>query len=150
MPPIIDIDPVSGREILLMDAFAYNGQYEVKATGYRGTATAGATTNLDFAIGAEDRYINGLALILKNHAAEDLVGLQIVDVDNIFGAGAGYVLKTFGTNWNVDDSQQLQGKDSFNYAAKIPAGVYVRLIYESTGGTNVLVKLNLQLHKKVA
>lgn len=147
---VVDIDPVTGREILLIDAFAYNGQYEVKATGYRGTAAAGTTTNLDFAIGAEDRYINGLALILKNHAAEDLVGLKIVDVDNVLGYGAGLVLKTFGTNWNVDDSQQHQGKDSFNYAAKIPAGVYVRVVYESTGGTNVLVKLNLLLHKKVA
>ena len=147
---VVDIDPVTGRQILLMDAFAYNGQYEVKATGYRGTAIAGETTNLDFAIGAEDRYINGLALILKNHASEDLLGLQIVDVDNIFGAGAGYVLKTFGTNWNVDDSQQHQGANHFNYAAKIPAGVYVRLIYVSTGDTNVSVKLNLQLHKKVA
>lgn len=147
---IVDIDPVTGREILLMDAFCYNGQYEVKATGYKGTATAGMTTNIDFPIGAEDRYINGLALILKNHAIDDTVGLQIVDVDNVLGYGSGAVLKTFGTNWNVDESQQHQGANSFNYAARILAGVYVRVVYVSTGGTDVLVKLNLLLHKKVA
>lgn len=144
-------DPVTGREILLVEAFAYNGQYEVKATGYRGTATKNTTTNVDFAVGAEDRYMNGLALMLVNHAEADTIGLQVVDVDNVLGYGAGLVLKTFGLNWNVDHTQSHQGQNAFNYVAKLPAGVYIRLVYVSTGTTDdVVVKVNLLLHKKIA
>lgn len=149
MPPITT-DPATGREILLVEAFAYNGQYEVKATGYRGTAAAGVTTNIDFAVGAEDRYMNGLTLILHDHAEADTIGLQVVDVDNVLGYGAGVVLKTFGLNWNVNHTQANQGQNAFNYVARLPAGIYVRVIYNSTGGASVVVKLNLLLHKKIA
>lgn len=146
---LIDTDPLTGREILLFEAFAYNGQYEVKATGYRGTATAGATTNLDFAIGAEDRHMSGSALILQNHAEADTIGLSVVDVDNLLGYGAGRVLKAFGTNWNVDETVSTQIPHSFNFVAKINAGFYLRVAYTSTGATNVTVKLNAVMHKKV-
>ncbi len=147
MPLVLDPD---GREVQVFDAFAFNGNYEVKATGYKGTAPAGVTTNVDFAIGAEDRYINGIKLLLKNHAEEDTIGLQIVDKDNVLGYGAGLVLKVFGLNWNVDAEKSDQGQNVFNYAARIPAGVYIRVVYVSTGATDVKVKLNLLLHKKTA
>lgn len=145
----VDIDPITGREILLFEAFAYNGQYEVKATGFHGTATAGATTNLDFAVGAEDRHMSGLSLILKNHAEADTIGLSVVDVDNILGYGAGVVLKTFGITWGVDETVSTQIPHSFNFVAKLNAGFYIRVAYTSTGATNVTVKLNAVLHKKV-
>ena len=145
-----DIDPATGREIILMEAFAYNGQYEVKGTGFRGVATAGTTTAIDFAIGNEDRHINGLRLILVNHAEADTIGLQVVDVDNVLGYGAGLVLKTFGIAWNVDSEKADQGRDLFNFVAKLPAGVYIRVNYVSTGGNSVIVKLNASLHKKIA
>jgi hypothetical protein len=146
MPAVVD---EQGREVLVMDAFAFNGNFEVKATGYKGTAPFGATTALDFAVGAEDRYINGLRMFLKNHAEADTIGLQVVDVNNVLGYGAGLVLKTFGINWNVDETQSDQGQSVFNYAARLPAGVFVRLNYTSTGAVDVVVKLNLLLHKKV-
>jgi hypothetical protein len=145
----ISTDPITGREIILTEAFAYNGQYEAKVTGFRGTAIAGVTTNLDFAIGAEDRHISGLKLMLVNHAEADTVGLSIVDVDNIFGLGAGTVLKTFCQTWNVDHEKSDQGQNSFNFVAKINAGLYIRIAYNSTGGTNVIAKLNTILFKKI-
>jgi hypothetical protein len=147
MPQVLDTE---GREVQVFDAFAFNGNFEVKATGYKGTATSGTTSNVDFAIGAEERYTNGIKLLLKNHADEDTLGLQIVDKDNVLGYGAGLVLKTFGINWNVDSEKSDQGQNVFNYAAKIPAGVYVRVVYVSTGATDVKIKLNLLLHKKSA
>lgn len=152
----ISTDPESGREILLMEAFAFNGQYEVKATGFRGIADAGVTTNLDFAVGAEDRYISGLGMILKNHADADTIGLSVVDVDGLIPVPyrVAYplypLLKIFGINWCVDDTVSHQGRDTFNFVAKIPAGFYVRVAYTSTGIVNVVVKLNLLLHKKIA
>jgi hypothetical protein len=143
------IDEATGREVILPDAFAYNGQYEVKATGYSGTATLGTTTNVDFAIGAEDRYINGISLFLKDHVWGDTLNLSVVDVDNIYGYGAGLVLKTFGINWNVNDQTQSQGSTIFNYVARIPAGIYIRIVYTSTGTTDVKIRLNCLMHKKL-
>lgn len=153
----ISTDHATGREVVLHEAFAYNGQYEAKVTGFRGTAVAGATTDLDFAIGAEDRHISGLKLMLVNHAEADTVGLSIVDVDGIL-AGIAYppgtplpvVLKTFGQTWNVDHEKSDQGANNFNFVARIMAGLYIRVAYNSTGGTNVIVKLNTLLFKKVA
>jgi hypothetical protein len=153
----IATDPISGREILLHEAFAYNGQYEAKVTGFRGTALAGVTTNIDFPIGVEDRHISGLKLILVNQAEADLVGLSIVDVDGVL-SGVAYppgtplpvVLKTFGQTWNVDHEKSDQGQNSFNFVAKIMAGLYMRVAYVSTGATNVIVKLNTILFKKIA
>lgn len=150
---IVNIDPVTGREILLFDAFGYNGQYEVKATGFSGTVPANATTNLDFAIGNEDRYIQGIHLLLKNHAFGDTANLQVVDVDNVLGGGAGLVLKQFATNWSVNDQVQEQGANVFGYVAKIFAGLYIRIVYTSVAGflsPAVQIKLNCLLHKKVA
>jgi hypothetical protein len=147
---MVSTDPTSGREILLMEAFAYNGQYEVKATGYRGVAAAGVLTNVDFAIGAEDRHISGINLMLVNHADQDTLGLQVVDKDNVLGYGAGAVLKTFGITWNVDHTKSDQGRDVFNFVALIYAGLYIRVAYNSTGATDVTVKLNVLLHKKIS
>lgn len=152
----VNVDAASGREVLLMEAFAYNGQYEVKATGYKATAALGTLTNLDFAIGTDDRHMNGLHLLLKNHAEGDTLGLQVVDLDGIVPAPyrVAYpdypVLKTFGINWNVDETKSDQGRDVFNFVAKISAGLYIRVAYTSTGATDVTVKLNAYLYKKVA
>lgn len=145
----INVDPASGREILLFDAFSYNGQYNVKATGYSGSAAAGVTSNVDFAIGAEDRYINGVHLFLKGHAWGDTMSFQVVDKNGVY-APAGTVLNQFGFTWNVNDQVQDQGQNAFAYVAKIPTGVYIRIVYVSVGGTAVDVKLNCLMHKNVA
>lgn len=146
----MNIDSTNGREIILTEAFAYNGQYEAKATGFRGTAPVGVVTSLNFPVGVEDRYMNGLRIILVNHAEADTLGLQVVDIDNVLGYGAGLVLKTFAITWNVDSSVSDQGRDIYNFVAKLPAGVYLRINYTSTGAVDVTVKLNCSLHKKIA
>lgn len=157
---IVNIDPVSGREILLMDAFSYNGQYNVKATGFLGSADGkGGITNVDFAIGAEDRYLQGIRLLLKNHLWGDVVDLQIVDKDSLVPADqrAAFptwpILNQFAFNWSVDSEKQDQGQQVFTYVARIPAGMYIRMIYNSSGTIltpDVQIKLNCLLHKKVA
>jgi len=142
-------EPITGREIVLTEAFAYNGQYEVKITGYRNTALAGVTTSLDFAVGAEDRYISGTHLLLVNHAEGDTVSFRAVDKDNILGYGPNVVLKSFAVNWNVDSTKSDQGRDVFNFVARLMAGLYIRIDYVSVGGADVIVKPNFILHKKL-
>jgi hypothetical protein len=150
------VDPTSSREVVLTDAFAYNGQYEAKAKGYRDIATAGQTTDLNFAVGAEDRYMNGVALILVGHAEADTIDLKVVDVDSIIPEPARVafpdypVLKKFGESWNVDHERCRQDSVVFSYVARLAAGLYLQLTYTSTGLLGVKVKLNALMHKKIA
>ena len=129
--------------------FAINTEYEVKAKGYIGTATAGTSTDIDFAVGAEDRYIDGVRILLSNHADGDTMDFKVVDVDNVLGYGAGVVLKQFGYTWNVDYENSDQGMNVYNFLAKINAGLYVRITYNSAGVSNVTVKANVRMFKKV-
>jgi hypothetical protein len=135
---------------MAVSPFAVNTEYEAKATGYVGTATAGTTSNVDFAVGAEDRYIDGVRIILINHDAGDTMDFQVIDIDNVLGYGANTVLKQFGTSWNVDHEKCDQGANVYNFLARLYAGLYIRIVYHSVGATNVTVKLNLRLFKKIA
>lgn len=155
MPVAPQVDE-KNRPPVTFSAFAINTDYEVKATGFKGTATAGAETNVDFLVHAtEDRYINGIKLILKNHADGDTLDLKIVDVDGNIpaparGAFPTYpVLKQFGYDWNVDESEGDQGGVYYNFLARIPASMYLRIVYKSTGAVDVVVKLNANLYLKV-
>ena len=117
-----------------------------KGQGVSGTVTAGQTGNVDYRI-TEERLITGLQMILSNHAAEDHCGLQVADVDNLLGYGAGFVLSEFASSWYVDAGQSGQGQFHLPYLSSIPAGFYLRVVYTSTGGSDVTVRMNYFLHK---
>lgn len=135
--------------------FAINSEYEARATGFRGTATAGTSSNVDFAIGAEDRHIDGVRLFLVDHVEGDTMDFQIVDPDGVIpepyrAAFPSYpMLKQFGQAWNADHEHSDQGKHVYNFLAKIAAGLYIRVVYHSTGIEDVVVKLNARLYKKI-
>ncbi len=120
-----------------------------RGVGISFTATAGTATSYDYLI-SEGRIIDGTQIILKDHAFGDHVAFKIVDVDNMFGYGAGVVLETFGDTWYVASDKQDQGHIRMPYSAEIIAGLYIRVVYTSVGATNVGVKLNLFVHKYLA
>ena len=120
-----------------------------RGKGIAFTATAGTTTSYDFKLTAA-RLIDGTRLFLKDHAFGDSVKFQVVDVDNILGYGANTVLDEFATDWYVASDKQDQGATRLPYSAEIIANLYIRLVYNSVGGTNVLVKCNLFLHEYLA
>lgn len=131
-----------------VQAFADPVGFRARFKGISGTATKNTTSNIDYLL-AEDRYINGVQIFLKNQVFGDTMKFQVVDVDNLLGYGAGTVLDEFGSDWNVSDDTQEQGIITVSYPAKIAAGLYIRMVYISTGNTNdVLVRVNLFLHKK--
>lgn len=120
-----------------------------RGKGISFTATAGQATSYDYLI-SEARIIDGVQMILKNHTIGDSIDFQIVDVDNTLGYGAGTVLDPFGDGWCIAEDKQDQGPIRMPYSAEILAGLYVRVVYHSAGGTNVTVKCNLFVHKYVA
>jgi hypothetical protein len=103
--------------------------------GIHGTAIVGQTTDfyLKFSV---NMYLpgGGYRVGLTAHSG-DYIGVQIVDKDNMFGYGAGLVLGTFidtdycwpGREWEI-----LTGD-----AKLLPAGIYLRMRYVSTGSEDV-------------
>lgn len=120
-----------------------------RGKGIAGTAIAGTTTNIDYKL-TEARLLDGVKMILKDQAFGDSVKFQVVDVDNILGYGAGTVLDEFGNSWYVSADTQDQGAINLPYSAEISANLYIRIVYNSTGATNVSVQANLWLHKYMA
>jgi len=121
--------------------------FRQRSKGFHGTALAGQTTHLDFAI-TEERWIQGIQVILDNHAAADTVTLSIIDKDNILGYGENFVCDVFGEDWNVNPDFGCQGIILNAYPAVIKAGLYIRISYTSTGILPVSVRPNFFLHKK--
>ena len=134
--------PTAVRRQADMDA----DKVKFRGKGISGTAIAGATTNIDYKL-TEARLLDGVKMILKDQAFGDSVKFQVVDVDNVLGYGAGLVLDEFGTDWYVSADTQDQGAINLPYSAEVIAGLYIRIVYNSIGGTNVSVKANLWLHK---
>ena len=129
-------------------AFANADNLKFRGTGVSGTATKNTTTSIDYKL-TENRFVNGVQFILKNHVFGDSAQFQVVDVDNILGYGAGTVLDEFGTSWYFAEDVQTQGPFIIPYPALVNSGLYIRIVYNSTGTVNdVDVRLNLFLHKK--
>lgn len=126
--------------------FADSMGYRARFQGVVGTATAGQATNIDYQL-TETRYINGVHLMLKDHVYGDTIDFKVVDMDNILGYGAGVVLDTFGTAWNVASDSEAQFPVVLSYPAQLVQGLYIRVVYHSTGESNVQVRANLHLHK---
>jgi len=97
--------------------------------GYIFTAAATSTTNHDFQF-TEDSWLFGGIMFSDNFSPGDWVKQQIVDVDNLLGLGAGFVVKQFVNKWYI-----LPGQNDVRVAipSEIPGGMYLRIVYTATG-----------------
>ena len=119
---------------------------QLAVKGVHSSFTAGSITALDLKL-TDDHLLTGGTILVKDGSIGDSISLQVVDVDNIIGYGANVVLSEFVTNWYVSTDSQKQIDLSINYPAKILAGLYIRLKYNSTGITAGSVSANYLLHK---
>lgn len=119
----------------------FNGLHTV------GTATAGTTTNIDLKL-TDDHLITGAVFMRKAGVWGDTVKMQVVDVDNMLGYGAGTVLNQF-IDWVLPDAPAAGMEITFQvpYPAKIITGLYLRVVYTSTGANDVGVGVDWVLHK---
>jgi hypothetical protein len=120
-----------------------------RGVGVAFTAAAGTSTVNNYLV-SEARLIDGIQMIESGQVFGDHVSLSVVDVDNTLGYGAGVVLDTFSSNWYLHADSQLQREVRLPYSAEVLAGLYIRLTYVSTGGSDVQFKYNLFAHKYMA
>jgi hypothetical protein len=119
-----------------------------RGVGFTGTATSNSTTNIDYKL-TEDRLVYGGQLILKNQVFGDYVAFSVVDKDNILGYGAGVVLGTYLSSWNVSDDSAVQPALIIDYPTKVLANLYLRIAYTSVGSTAVNVAVNVYCVKNI-
>lgn len=137
--------------------------FRARFTGFEGTAIAGEVTNLDFNI-TEERFINGLRMVVCDQKFGDKVSMQVIDKSYVY-AGVlypsdyegipwnlaqpdGVILDEFGKDWFISSDSQCQEDVVTPYPARLLPGMTVRIVYTSTGGTDVKFKANLYLHWK--
>lgn len=109
------------------------------------TATHGQTTIHDKVLDME-LVLRGGVLYCENAALGDNLKLQIIDKDNVLGLGGSSeeptILGEYVKEWYVMPGIKNELVD-VSISQALPAGLYVRVIYESVGETDVVAILNL-------
>lgn len=113
------------------------------------TISAGTSKNIDWKIeniswlGNNKKIIfDGVNYYCKNGNIGDSVDFQVIDLDGILYP-AGTVLEQFATNYKVFPNIMQEVK---LYKASLIAGLYIRVIYTSTGTENVHFVCNIHQH----
>ena len=121
-----------------------NNETDFDGVGVIGTAVKNTTTDIDLLV-SNERLINGGLIHCENAIAGDTFSCQVVDKDGVYYP-AGTVLSQWMTNWPAipDHPFDLITEQ----AAKIPAGVYLRVKYTSTSTTtDVKLCVGYRLYK---
>ena len=119
-------------------AFSGDGIYQ--------TVTAGQTQNIDFKL-TTTKSVYGSQYYAQNAVLGDYVVFQVVDVDNVLGYGANFVASTFINKWYVMPNTFVDVP--LPLASTIPNGLYIRVVYTSTGATNVNMAINYYMTVKL-
>jgi len=118
-------------------AWANSQGSAARFVGMQHTVTAGQTSWFDYKLTNPVRLQGGYYWV-KDPALNDAVTLSVVDVDDVLGGGAGAVVSTYVTTMPVAPWDH-QPEISSPTAAEIPAGLYLRVTYDSFGGTNPIL-----------
>lgn len=111
------------------------------------TVAAGTTVDLDHQMtqlayqGVNKKsYFDGVQYYAKDAEVGDYVQFQVVDVDNVLGYGAGFVVEEFGDTWYVGPDAL---EDIRLFKSAYVAGLYIRVKYTSTGTSAVKFMCNM-------
>lgn len=112
------------------------------------TCPAGGSKSI-FVGFTEPLRVNGGRIIFDSNAVfGDWVEVQLVDHDNILGAGVDFVLKNWVPRWDLNPNKG-ESEITTPYAGAIPTGFYLRMTYHSTGSNDVKFVLNVTAHRPI-
>lgn len=124
-----------------------NSKLQIQGIG--GTCPSAQVTNIDWRV-PDERWVTGGILVSASANWGDTVSLQVIDIDNVVGFGAGTVLATFAKDVFLYPGSGLQLSTDVSYVALVVTGVYIRLVYTNTGVTAAGIALNLKTHIPLA
>jgi len=127
------------NNLINTSAFSSSDGFRARCFGYKGLVNFGVVSNIDMSF-PDEIWINGIEIYTDKSFFGDNVDLNIVH------PSTGQILDDFGSSWNLDKEGKI--RVILNYPAKIPAGLIIRIVYESLGAENVNVLVNLYRHKK--
>jgi hypothetical protein len=133
----LTVDPIAGSTVIL-DGDAVSG-----------SIPKGSAVDIDFGPIGEQRLLKGGHLITDKSVMGDWVKFQVIDIDDVLGQGAGFVVATFIKKWFVPPTGMIQFETP--QASKIFAGLYIRCTYTSVGTVNnVTAGINYLLLKQLS
>ena len=134
----------TSKVVHMADPFPDNeGNYSFRGKGGSKALTVGLN-NVDVLIHAtETRLINGAEVWSDSEVYGDYLSFQVVDVDNVLGYGANFLVEEFGEDWQMFPKGITKAFPG--YVAAIPAGLYVRMVVNSSAIADFYY--NLHLHK---
>jgi hypothetical protein len=111
------------------------------------TVTKTTTQDIDYKL-TENLYLDGGELNTKDAEFGDKVTAQVIDIDNILGYGANFVVKTWLVEWGLCNMGTC--KILTDYKGYVLKDLYLRIKYTSVGTTNdVKVIVNYKLHRAI-
>ena len=116
--------------VVAASAYAYAGDERTRFVGDLYTCPPG-TSQHDLRLATAVR-LQGGSYWTDGATVGDRVSLLVVDVDNVLGSGAGAVVSVYVDRLPVAPWQQ-QVDVGAPTAALVPAGLYLRVLYENTG-----------------
>lgn len=119
-----------GGPVVSQSAYAYSTN-AARFVGYLYAIPASGMYNFDEKLDKTVRLQGGTYWTM-GASLGDKVSLSVVDVDNILGNGAGYVVATYVKDSPLAPWQQLVTLDSPT-AGLVPAGLYLRVAVDHTG-----------------
>lgn len=139
MPTNTNFDP---RHVGDFDKLKMN----FNAQGVKNTISLNTTTNIDLDF-TDDHVVTGFWVLGSGVNLGDYIDIQVVDKNNMFGLGAGAVIKQFGTNLYMPATFDMNVDVA--YPAKIYAGLTLRVVYHSTLliGVAPYFAINWKVHK---
>jgi len=142
----VSVDHINMREVFLPTSVKLAG------FGFKFTATKNSTTYGQCALPQDLRFRGG-TLITKGNVMGDVAKLEVVDVDNILGYGAGFIVANYFENWNIEEKETGKGREEIvepTMGDNVPEGLYMRLTYTSVGTENdVAVGMNMRAYRDV-
>ncbi len=108
------------------------------AIGFTMMTSPGTQSYLDYTL-TDDVLITGSTLLVQGATIGDNVSFQVL-------AGP-TVINQFVTTWFIDISAIKQSTPTANYPAKLPAGLTLRVVYNSIGTDPVWIAINYDLNK---
>jgi hypothetical protein len=130
-----------GNIVVREKPFKDDDGFRTRIKGFKSSVNTKGQTIRTFPV-EEERWMDGIELILKGHKTGDSVQFVVLDIDGIYegryypeGTPLPVPLNQFGEDYYVSEDIQKQGQIKSSFLARLLPGMAIQVIYEGTADT---------------